>query len=560
MGTHPIFESDFDCLTEIVKMTSDGSSGEYSSDEEYSEDMTEDSEDFSDDTSDLSDDEELTEESIISSEESIVEIKQKKSKKKEKIDETKKSKKSESKPEPKKSQKSSNKSNPKSSQKPVKTALQNGHQSKSKRSSSKEKSRKISIQDDEPFKWGFTLNQVYRTAVRFYKDKEGRAFNLAYNDKVMLAALTKQVAYGPINKCKKLPEIGYFDWFGNDRQKAWTELGSMKKNHAMEELIHLVDKSIPVFSPFMIAQQKEEEEKERIRREEEERKRLEEQRKREEEERKKREEEEARRREEEEKQRKEEEERQKLENSKEEEKRKIMAGLNAQTAAQFQQYAAQQHPGDPEAQAELIAHLQDEHYAQYMAQLSMRENEDEPVPAPQIPLSDREIKIEPPSMWTRPQIRELKDQLQKDTESVLTVGRGEVVTVRVPTHEEGAYLFWEFATDSYDLGFGVYFEWSDVKTNQVSIAVNESSDEEYYPESEEDDEGHTQHGDAENGHRRSNRPPTDEIVPVYRRDCHQQVHAGSHQYPGSGVYLLKFDNSYSLWRSKTLYYRVYYTR
>ena len=177
-------------------MTSDGSSGEYSSDEEYSEDMTEDSEDFSDDTSDLSDDEELTEESIISSEESsknlkkiefikkcilVVEIKQKKSKKKEKIDETKKSKKSESKPEPKKSQKSSNKSNPKSSQKPVKTALQNGHQSKSKRSSSKEKSRKISIQDDEPFKWGFTLNQVYRTAVRFYKDKEGRAFNLAYN-------------------------------------------------------------------------------------------------------------------------------------------------------------------------------------------------------------------------------------------------------------------------------------------------------------------------------------------------------------------------------------------
>ena len=50
---------------------------------------------------------------------------------------------------------------------------------------------------------------------------------------------------------------------------------------------------------------------------------------------------------------------------------------------------------------------------------------------------------------------------------MLTIGRGEVVTVRVPTHEDGAYLFWEFATDSYDLGFGVYFEWSDVKTNQV---------------------------------------------------------------------------------------------
>ena len=57
-----------------------------------------------------------------------------------------------------------------------------------------------------------------------------------------------------------------------------------------------------------------------------------------------------------------------------------------------------------------------------------------------------------------------------------------------------------------------------------------------------------------------NRPPTDEIIPVYRRDCHEEVYCGSHTYPGQGVYLLKFDNSYSLWRSKTLYYRVYYSR
>ena len=63
----------------------------------------------------------------------------------------------------------------------------------------------------------------------------------------MLAALTKQVSYGPLDKCKRLPEIGYFDWFGNDRQKAWAGLGSMKKHHAMEELVLLVDKCIPVF-------------------------------------------------------------------------------------------------------------------------------------------------------------------------------------------------------------------------------------------------------------------------------------------------------------------------
>lgn len=61
--------------------------------------------------------------------------------------------------------------------------------------------------------------------------------------------------------------------------------------------------------------------------------------------------------------------------------------------------------GDPEAQQELIAHLQEEHYSQYMAQLSLRENEDEPVPVPVLTLNEREIKIEAPSMWTRPQIR-----------------------------------------------------------------------------------------------------------------------------------------------------------
>ena len=69
--------------------------------------------------------------------------------------------------------------------------------------------------------------------------------------------------------------------------------------------------------------------------------------------------------------------------------------------------------------------------------------------------------------------------------------------------------------------------------------------------------------DIEKGSGSTNKPPKprqDEIVPIYRRDCHEEVYAGSHPYPGHGVYLLKFDNSYSLWRSKTLYYRVYYSK
>jgi hypothetical protein len=154
------------------------------------------------------------------------------------------------------------------------------------------------------------------------------------------------------------------------------------------------------------------------------------------------------------------------------------------------------------------------------------------------------------SMWTRKDIKEFKQSLQSDPESVIKVGSGEIVTVRVPTHEDGSCLFWEFATDSYDIGFGVYFEWTFDASNQVSVHVNESSDD------EEDETGPKSGSDTET----ANEPPTEEIVPPFRRESHTEVYCGSHVYPGRGVYLLKFDNSYSLWRGKTLYYRVYYTR
>jgi len=69
-------------------------------------------------------------------------------------------------------------------------------------------------------------------------------------------------------------------------------------------------------------------------------------------------------------------------------------------------------------------------------------------------------------------------------------------------------------------------------------------------------------GDVERGShsRKDTGPPCDEIIQIYRRDCHEEVYCGSHTYPGRGVYLLKFDNSYSLWRSKTVYYRVFYSK
>ena len=93
----------------------------------------------------------------------------------------------------------------------------------------------------------------------------------------------------------------------------------------------------------------------------------------------------------------------------------------------------------------------------------------------------------------------------------------------------------------------------------VHISDSEDEEEEEFVTDDENPEG----GDAESGARNplaDPGPPTSCIVPIYRRDCHEEVYAGSHTYPRQGIYLLKFDNSYSLWRSKNLYYRVYYTR
>ncbi|XP_051909413.1 Golgi resident protein GCP60 isoform X1 [Hippocampus zosterae] len=476
-------------------------------------------------------------------------------------------------------------------------------------------------------KWGFPLQELYGMALKFFKDKDGKAFHPTYEEKLRLVALHKQVLLGPYNPDAS-PEVGFFDVLGNDRRKEWASLGNMEKEEAMVEFVRLLNKCCNLFAPYATSHKIEREEQDRKRREEEERQRREE-----EERERQRQEEERRRLEEEERQRREEEERRQAEEERlrvEQQKQQIMAALNAQTAVQFQQYAAQQYPNSPEQQMGLIRQLQEQHYQQYMQQLyqvqlaqqqaalqkqqqqqhadSMAHGHQEAdgccsgehlasLPAGPLygaaalppsgqnmptvnggdtyldntvraleaelaeevsengPLfaADSPPVIAAPSMWTRPQIKDFKEKIRQDADSVITVGRGEVVTVRVPTHEEGSYLFWEFATDYYDIGFGVFFEWTDAASSSVSVHVSESSDE------DDDDEGEPAN-EEEKAKKEASKPQVDEIVPVYRRDCHEEVYAGSHQYPGRGVYLLKFDNSYSLWRSKSVYYRVYYTR
>ncbi|KAG8448984.1 hypothetical protein GDO86_015885 [Hymenochirus boettgeri] len=161
-----------------------------------------------------------------------------------------------------------------------------------------------------------------------------------------------------------------------------------------------------------------------------------------------------------------------------------------------------------------------------------------------------------PTTWTSANLREFKHRMASEKHGLLTVRRGEVMTVRVPTHPEGKRLCWEFATDDYDIGFGMYFDWTPVTSTAVTLQVSESSDEE---DEETESPWHGREGDVERGSVYRLRSRYGEIMQVCRRDSHREVQAGSHEYPGEGVYLLKLDNSYSLMRNKTLYFHVYYS-
>ncbi|KAK7070283.1 Golgi resident protein GCP60 [Halocaridina rubra] len=434
------------------------------------------------------------------------------------------------------------------------------------------------LQNGVEVHWGFSQQELYRIALKFYKEKEGKAIHLGYEEKCKLVGLTQQVTHGPYDATSS-PPVGVLDVVGKDRRLAWQALGSMSREDAMQQFIDNLNDLVPTFRPYVEALWADKLEKERIAREEEERWK----------------EEEERRRIEEEEQKREEEERRKQEET----KRQIQEALNQQTYDQFRTYAEQQYPGNPEQQAVLIRQLQDQHYQQYMQQVyqqqlllqqqlqqppekqdasvateqecqeSNTEGEESPIPIENGHESDGDAEsddedgetsqdVAPASMWTRRDIQEFKESIKKEGgNAVIKVGHGETVTVRVPTHEDGTCLFWEFATDSYDIGFGVYFEWTRDTSNVVSVHISESEEE------EEEEEGEVEGDDVERlaGRKPENgRASQSVIIPVYRRDCHEEVYAGSHAYPGAGVYLLKFDNSYSLWRSKTLYYRVYYTR
>uniref|UniRef100_A0A1I8G6G1 ACB domain-containing protein n=1 Tax=Macrostomum lignano TaxID=282301 RepID=A0A1I8G6G1_9PLAT len=520
----------------------------------------------------------------------------------------------------------------------------------------------------------FNLDELYLLCVRFIKEKEGKAFHLSYQDRLQLAAHCKQVAHGPY-KSDASPGVGWLDVVGSDRKATWQSLGDLSRERAQEKFVEILDRACPLLAPYLEAHLNEKRDRENKIKEEAEAKEREIQRQ------KQQEQEQMQQQ-----QRKQAEAaaKQNLANQKtnsvsgpvtnrddsrrHQQEAQIRAALNQQTAVQFRQYAAEQHPGDANKQAELIAQLQEQHFQQYMTQvyqqqLKIQQEEEQAKLLQQQPKQSQQNstnesatveaaaaedfnqqlqqqlqqdgddeaeagpEILPASMWTRNNAAEFKKEILRDSrhccikigslatatpqspsgeaattnslmaapsmwcdkqltaaqfkaklaadsDARLKIGPGEVVTVRVPTHEEGSCIVWEFATDHYDIGFGVYFEWTISPSDRVTVHISESSDEE--EEEEAKDDGNNETGEAEHqqldgdskpadGAASKRRRPdddkaVDEIIPVFRRDCHEEVYCGSHQYPGRGVYLLKFDNSYSLWRSKWLYYRVYYTK
>ncbi|XP_053679422.1 Golgi resident protein GCP60 [Anopheles nili] len=442
-------------------------------------------------------------------------------------------------------------------------------------------------------KWNLQLKELYKLAYNFYKEQSGKAVHLSYEDNLKLIAFTQQAAHGALD-LTNAPPLGMFDVIGKDRRIAWQQLGTITKLQAMEGFIDLLDRLCPLFKPYVEAIKKDKEEK-------------------------------ARRAEQEQIQRTEAlaaekvrlEELQRLEDEKNREemqRRQLQDALNLQTYHQFKDYAEIQFPGNPDQQAVLIRQLQNEHYHQYMQQLQAQvasnlarlkrgsDGDDVETPIPGVcengtettergeftnantkENSQFEFKeqcdsdndsgdyavISPANMWTKPDIKLFKQEVMAGKgDGVIRVNHGDTVTVKVPTHEGGSCLFWEFATDSYDIGFGVYFEWGKPPTTEVSVHISESDEDD---DTIEEDEEVICAEDLECGPVQSNatstaasvlgtRNPISIIIPIYRRECHQEVYAGSHTYPGEGTYLLKFDNSYSLWRPKTLYYKVFYTR
>lgn len=366
-------------------------------------------------------------------------------------------------------------------------------------------------------------------------DKSGKAVHLSYEDNLKLIAFTQQVSHGPLDAATA-PPLGVFDMIGRNRRLAWQQLGSLTRPQAQDGFLELLDRLCPMFKPYVEAIKQDRSEKRRVaaeaerrtneqheheRRRSEEQRRVEDQRTREEQQRRQLQDalnqqtfEQFRAYAEKQYPGNPDEQALLIRQLQTEHYHQYMQQLQAQVVIDSVAGGVKRNGGGGVDEAvadqqqatangnrtictnhectekgcsggigQAAGHHDDDgdddddddnnHHHHHQHHHGGGDEEGDEINRYEYPA------VSPASMWTRTDIKEFKKNVMAAKgDGVLNVGHGNMVTVRVPTREGGSCLFWEFATDAYDVGFGLYFEWGKSPTPDVTVTVDEDSDEE----------------------------------------------------------------------------------
>ncbi len=147
-----------------------------------------------------------------------------------------------------------------------------------------------------------------------------------------------------------------------------------------------------------------------------------------------------------------------------------------------------------------------------------------PLPSPQTPTPLKPVPVKsvlaPAALWCTPKAaRQFISQISKSPDHRVEVGPGEALTIQVPTSIKASAIFWEFVTEKEDIGFGLCYQ----RSPGEGVVLY----------------------------------PVDQLLPVTKRDCSEDLILGSHQYMTQGTYMLQFDNSHCT-STKIVYYKVFY--
>ncbi|KAF7256765.1 hypothetical protein EG68_06158 [Paragonimus skrjabini miyazakii] len=200
--------------------------------------------------------------------------------------------------------------------------------------------------------YGISLEIAYDIAHTFLTDKADKAFHLSFDDRISLSALGFQVKYGKYTADKTVSP-GLFDIIGRRRISQWAALGDMDASKARWGFVYRIYQLCPLFKSYLEAYSR---------------------------------------------------------NAKKQQDSTMTAkpspnpseslvltrllnvsandneaaifimknepeirnALNVQTREQFEQYAMQQYPSDVSKRSELIVHLQDRHFHEYVAYAQQR--------------------------------------------------------------------------------------------------------------------------------------------------------------------------------------------